>query len=139
MGMALTPQPTMALLRATSRKIFLRNCGILPSLSQYRRLTGHQSNAQSVRIGCASGFWGDTPTAAPQLIHNGKLDFLMFDYLSEITMSLLTAAKAKKPEFGYAPDFVLFALGPYLNEIKRRGIRVLSNAGGINPHSCAAA
>ncbi|CAL4074758.1 unnamed protein product [Meganyctiphanes norvegica] len=63
----------------------------------------------------------------------------MFDYLSEITMSLLTAAKAKKPEFGYAPDFVLFALGPYLNDIKRKGIRVLSNAGGINPHSCAAA
>ncbi|KAK8748133.1 hypothetical protein OTU49_016330 [Cherax quadricarinatus] len=54
-------------------------------------------------------------------------------------MSLLTAAHAKKPEFGYAPDFVLFAIGPHLNEIKRRGIRVLSNAGGINPEGCAIA
>lgn len=61
-------------------------------------------------------------SAAPQLIHNGNLDFLMFDYLSEITMSLLTAARAKKPELGYAPDFVLFAIGPYLNDIKRKGM-----------------
>jgi hypothetical protein len=57
----------------------------------------------TIRIGCASGFWGDTPTAVPQLLNGGKLDYMMFDYLSELTMSLLTAAKAKKPEFGYAP------------------------------------
>lgn len=104
-----------------------------------RTFSSNTIQERGVRIGCASGFWGDTPTAAPQLIHNGNLDFLMFDYLSEITMSLLTAARAKKPEFGYAPDFVLFALGPYLNDIKRKGIRVLSNAGGINPEGCAAA
>ncbi|KAG7173948.1 putative Acyclic terpene utilization family protein AtuA-containing protein [Homarus americanus] len=104
-----------------------------------RRYFAAESQQNNVRIGCASGFWGDTPTAAPQLIHNGNLDFLMFDYLSEITMSLLTAARAKRPEFGYAPDFVLFALGPYLNEIKSKGIRVLSNAGGINPEGCAMA
>lgn len=48
----------------------------------------------------------------------------MFDYLSEITMSLLTAARAKKPDMGYAPDFVLHALGPHLNEMKRQGVCV---------------
>lgn len=109
------------------------------ALSPHRTFSSGETQERTVRIGCASGFWGDTPTAAPQLIHNGKLDFLMFDYLSEITMSLLTAARAKKPEFGYAPDFVLFAIGPYLNDIKRKGIRVLSNAGGINPEGCAEA
>ncbi|XP_023254989.1 uncharacterized protein LOC111649475 [Seriola lalandi dorsalis] len=59
----------------------------------------YTSSARSkpVRIGCASGFWGDTATSVPQLIYSGKLDFLVFDYLSEITMSLLTAAKAKMP------------------------------------------
>ena len=59
---------------------------------------------------------------AHQLIRHGRLDFLMFDYLSEITMSLLTAARAKKPEFGFAPDFVLYALGPHLAEMKRQGV-----------------
>ncbi|XP_069031638.1 uncharacterized protein lratb.1 [Embiotoca jacksoni] len=92
-----------------------------------------------VRIGCASGFWGDTATAVPQLIYSGKLDFLVFDYLSEITMSLLTAAKTKMPNLGYAPDFVHIALAPFINDIHRKGIRVVSNAGGVNPLACAAA
>ena len=96
-------------------------------------------NGKTVRIGCASGFWGDTAVAAPQLVHYGKLDFLMFDYLSEITMSLLTAMKKKVPDMGYAPDFVNVAIGPLLKEIKKKGIRVLSNAGGVNPNACAMA
>uniref|UniRef100_A0A3Q1I772 Uncharacterized protein n=1 Tax=Anabas testudineus TaxID=64144 RepID=A0A3Q1I772_ANATE len=94
---------------------------------------------QRVRIGCASGFWGDTAASVPQLIHSGKLDFLVFDYLSEITMSLLTAAKAKMPNLGYAPDFVHVALAPFINDIHRKGIRVVSNAGGVNPLACAEA
>ncbi|GLD69460.1 uncharacterized protein AKAME5_002077400 [Lates japonicus] len=97
------------------------------------------ARTEPVRIGCASGFWGDTATSVPQLIHSGKLDFLVFDYLSEITMSLLTAAKAKIPNLGYAPDFVQVALAPFINDIHRKGIRVVSNAGGVNPLACAAA
>ncbi|XP_074849248.1 uncharacterized protein LOC142012601 isoform X2 [Carettochelys insculpta] len=92
----------------------------------------------TVRVGCAAGFWGDTAASVPQLLYGGKLDFLVFDYLSEITMSLLTAAKAKSPDLGYAPDFVLTAMGPYIKDIHRKGVRVISNAGGINPLACAA-
>ncbi|XP_077445698.1 uncharacterized protein LOC144066198 isoform X3 [Stigmatopora argus] len=94
-------------------------------------------HGRPVRIGCASGFWGDTATSVPQLIHGGKLDFLVFDYLSEITMSLLTAAKSKAPNLGYAPDFVLAALAPSIRDIQQKGVRVVSNAGGVNPLACA--
>ncbi|XP_053114086.1 uncharacterized protein LOC128328277 isoform X1 [Hemicordylus capensis] len=92
-----------------------------------------------VRIGCASGFWGDTAASVPQLLYGGKLDFLVFDYLSEITMSLLATAKAKSPDLGYTPDFVLTAMAPYVKDIHRKGVRVVSNAGGMNPLACAAA
>ena len=93
-----------------------------------------------VRIGCASGFWGDTPTSVPQLLdaENTNLDYIMFDYLSELTMSLLTAAKQKNPQLGYAPDFVQ-AIGPYLADIKSKNIKLIANAGGINTPACVAA
>ena len=68
----------------------------------------------------------------------GEIDFLVFDYLAEITMSLLARARARKPELGYVPDFVE-AIAPLLPEIKQKGIRVVSNAGGINPQAAAAA
>lgn len=92
-----------------------------------------------VRVGCASGFWGDTAASVPQLVYSGKLDFLVFDYLSEITMSLLATAKVKYPDLGYTPDFVVTAMAPYIKDILKKGIRVVSNAGGVNPLACAAA
>jgi len=90
-----------------------------------------------VRIGCSSGFWGDTATSVPQLIYGGNIQYLVSDYLSEITMSLLAAVRNKRPELGFCPDF-LESTAPHLAEIKRRGIRVVTNGGGINSSACVA-
>lgn len=91
---------------------------------------------RKIRIGGASGFWGDSSLGAPQLVLGGDIDYLVFDYLAELTMAIMAAARGKKPELGYATDFVDVAMRSVLPEIARRRIRVVSNAGGINPRSC---
>lgn len=96
-----------------------------------------EAGARAVRIGGACGFWGDSVSATGQLLKVPDLDYLVYDYLSEITLSLMARARQKAPELGYATDFVEHALGPQLAIVAERGVKVLSNAGGMNPQACA--
>jgi hypothetical protein len=92
---------------------------------------------RQVVIGGASGAWGDSPRAIPQLLR-ASVDYLMMDFLAEVSMSLLARARLKAPEAGFPPDFVQY-LKPCLAQIAARGIKVVSNAGGVNPEGCKAA
>lgn len=92
--------------------------------------------AATIRIGSASGFWGDTALAVGQLLKGGRLDYLVFDYLAEVTMSILAMQKAKNPSAGYASDFVDITLREHLVAIKAQSVKVVANAGGVNPLAC---
>ena len=92
---------------------------------------------KTVRIGSASGFWGDTASAAPALVAGGDIEYLVFDYLAEVTMSILAAQKAKDANAGYATDFVHITMKAVAAaSCKAKGIRVVANAGGVNPLAC---
>ncbi|MBS0577893.1 MAG: DUF1446 domain-containing protein [Proteobacteria bacterium] len=91
----------------------------------------------TLRIGCGCGFWGDSAAGPAQLVGRGNIDVLVLDYLSEITLSILARARRKRPELGYTPDFISAVMRPLAREIAARGIRVIANAGGVNPQACA--
>ena len=99
-------------------------------------MTINQDDQKVVKIGCASGFWGDTNTAAFQLVHMSDINYLVFDYLSEITMSIMAKAKITEPSHGYALDFVSRVMTPLIKKIADKKIKVVSNAGGVNPLAC---
>src|SRR5579883_863937 len=91
-----------------------------------------------IRIANGQGFWGDWLEAPVRLVEEGPIDFLVLDYLAEITMSILQKQKQENPNLGYARDFppLIGRLGPRLRE---RRIKVVANAGGVNPVACARA
>jgi hypothetical protein len=94
---------------------------------------------KKIRIGGASGFWGDSMVGAVQLVDSGQIDYLVFDYLAETTMAIMVGMRAKKPELGYATDFVDVAMKSVLAKVLETGIKVVANAGGVNPKGCAKA
>jgi len=100
--------------------------------------------SKTVNIAGASGYWGESAMATPQLLgahmHGDiHLDYIVYDYLAEITMSILARAKAKNPDAGFATDFVRDVVTPHLHDIANSGITLIANAGGVNPEACGAA
>ena len=91
-----------------------------------------------VRVAAGQGFWGDDLDAPRRQVEGGPIDYLMLDYLAEVTMSILQKQKERDPSLGYARDFV-GAVESVLPAVVDRGVKVIANAGGVNPPACAAA
>lgn len=94
---------------------------------------------KAIRIGCGAGFWGDTAEGPVQLVRRGTIDYLVLDYLAEITMSILARMRARDADAGYATDFVSLVMRPLAREIAEKRIKVVANAGGVNPRAACAA
>src|SRR6266849_5399360 len=93
---------------------------------------------QKIRIAAGQGFWGDLPEAPVRQVEGGPIDYLMLDYLAEVTMSIMQKQKARDPNAGYARDFVPL-MSRILPACVERDIKIVANAGGVNVEGCAAA
>src|SRR5256885_12793965 len=89
-----------------------------------------------VRVAAGQGFWGDWLEGPRRQVEGGAIDYLMLDYRAEVTMSILQKQKERDPAMGYARDFV-GAIESVLPGITERGVKVIANAGGVNPSACA--
>src|SRR5471032_3245666 len=93
---------------------------------------------ETIRVAGGQGFWGDLLTAPVDQVRKGPIDYLMLDYLAEVTMSIMQKQKARDPKAGYARDFVSL-MKRILPTCVARDIKVVANAGGVNVEGCAAA
>src|ERR671921_2001042 len=91
-----------------------------------------------VRVASGQGFWGDWLDAPRRQVEGGPIDYLMLDYLAEVTMSILQKQKERDPAMGYARDFV-GAMESVMHAVADKGVKVIANAGGVNPPVCAEA
>ncbi len=94
--------------------------------------------ARVVRVASGQGFWGDWLEAPRRQVEGGQVDYLMLDYLAEVTMSILQKQKERDPRMGYARDFI-GAMESVFPAVADRGVKVIANAGGVNPDACAEA
>lgn len=92
---------------------------------------------KAIRVGGACGFYGDSSVAPGQLLAAG-IDYMVLDYLAEATMSVLGAMRRKRDTLGYAMDFTEWVWKDHVRALKDKGVRIVTNAGGVNPHGCAA-
>ncbi len=92
---------------------------------------------RTVRIGNGQGFWGDNVDAPVELLRGGPIDYIGMDYLAEVTLSIMMRQKLRNPERGYATDFIDF-VRRVLPELAERNVKVIANAGGLNPRACRA-
>ena len=93
-------------------------------------------SVKTIKIGNAGGYWGDDPSALERQVNGGRLDYITMDFLAEITMSIMQKQQSRDPEAGYAKDFIGM-LKPILKKIVADKTTIITNAGGINPKSCA--
>ena len=89
-----------------------------------------------VRIASGQGFWGDWLEAPLHQVRGGPIDYLMMDYLAEVTMSIMQKQRSRDPSRGYATDFV-HLMDQLMPDLVAKGVRVTANAGGVNAHACA--
>jgi hypothetical protein len=101
-------------------------------------MTNTADSNRIVRVAGGQGFWGDWLDAPRRQVEGGPVDYLMLDYLAEVTMSILQKQKERDPNMGYARDF-LGAMESVLPAVVERGVKVIANAGGVNPVACARA
>src|SRR3954470_6874995 len=100
---------------------------------------GHAMPSRSpVLVGNGQGFWGDSVLGPTRLVNEGPLHYLTLDYLAEVTMSIMQKARQRDPNAGFATDFVKM-VERVLPQCKEKGIRIIANAGGVNPQACVAA
>src|SRR5207302_7929964 len=93
---------------------------------------------RAIRIANGQGFWGDSLEAPIQLVERGPIDYLTLDYLAEITMSIMQKQKSRDPRLGYAHDFI-GVMARTMSACVEKKIKVVANAGGVNPEACSAA
>src|SRR5512134_3371714 len=93
---------------------------------------------KTIRIANGQGFWGDSLEAPVQLVERGSIDYLTLDYLAEITMSIMQKQRARDARAGYARDFIP-VMARALTKCVEQNIKVVANAGGVNPLACSEA
>jgi hypothetical protein len=91
-----------------------------------------------IRIASGQGYWGDWPQAPALQVRSGPIDYMVMDYLAEVTMSIMHKQRQRDPNTGYATDFVS-DIGALLPEIMEKNVKVIASAGGVNPRACARA